>query len=91
MVHVIRLKAKATELLISAIIKCDWACENQAYLHKLATHVTKWYFSKLLFMISTFCELYLPFIDLSMYQEIFQLECFESYRPVARKFCWGFF
>ena len=37
---------------------CDWACENRAYLHKLHMFI-KWHFSWSLFMINTFCKLYL--------------------------------
>ena len=47
------LEKKSVEMYI-----CDWACENRAYLHILHMF-KKWYFSWSLFMINTFCKLYL--------------------------------
>ena len=38
--------------------KCDWACENRAYLHKLHMF-RKWYFSWSVLMIFMFCKLFL--------------------------------
>ena len=38
--------------------KCDWACENRAYLHKLHMF-RKWYFSGSVLKIFMFCNFYL--------------------------------
>ena len=37
---------------------CDWACKNQAYLHKLHMF-RKWYFPQSQFMINMFCKIHL--------------------------------
>ena len=41
----------------SLLWKCDWACKNWAYLHKLhICMLRKWYISRSLFMTNTFCK-----------------------------------